>query len=205
MRNAKADFIQTLEKALPKTVDKREIIREYELHIEEMLLDHPHLSVEDVIRKLGNPIEIAKQYQEIAPMSFVSRHFVVCNFMFFIVGAIFTICYHLYKDSVFSDAWGLLAQIPSTIIIVYTVFWMLLGFEIGKEYGVQGKELFSKTVFISIVPNLLLMLMTVLQLIPTNWFEPILTPTFTTICVIITILFYPISKLFYYIGVHRSI
>jgi hypothetical protein len=204
---SKEQFLQVLEQSLPNTVNKAEIIREYELHIEEKLFDQPHLKIDEVLDQLGDPIVIAKQYVDFEPISksFVSRNFVFCNFMFFFIGGLLTVCYHVFEDSILSDAWGLLAQIPLTIVVVYTVFWMVLGFEIGREYGLLGKQLFAKTFFISLVPNVLLMIMTLFQFIPTNWFQPILTPTFIAICVTMTFLIYPISKLFYYIGVYRSV
>ncbi len=200
-------FLETLKQALPNSVDKEEVIREYEIHIEEKRIDMPHLTIDEIITQLGDPLDIAKQYEEVQPIAvrFVSRNFVFCNFMFFIIGSLLTVCYHLYEDSLLSEAWGLLAQIPLTIVIIYTVFWMMLGFEIGREYGLLGKQVFSKTVFISLIPNVLLMMMTLFHFIPTEWFQPILTPSFITICVIMTVLIYPISKLFYHIGVHRSV
>ncbi|MGM0877236.1 MAG: HAAS signaling domain-containing protein [Bacillota bacterium] len=204
---SKEHFLQVLKQSLPKTVNKADVIREYELHIEEKMFDQPHLKIEDVLDQLGDPVEIAKQYGDVEPIakSFVSRNFVFCNLMFFLIGGLLTVCYHVFEDSILSEAWGLLAQIPLTIVIVYTVFWMVLGFEIGREYGLLGKELFSKTVFISLVPNILLMIMTLFHFIPVNWFQPILTPAFIAICVIMTFLIYPISKVFYYIGVYRSV
>ena len=207
MIRSKEQFLRDLEQSLPSSVNKTEVITEYNLHIEEKLFDQPHLKIEDVLEQIGDPVEIAKQYEDSLPIAkgFVSRNFVFCNFMFFFIGGLLTVCYHVFEDSLFSDAWGLLAQIPLTIVIVYTMFWMVLGFEIGREYGLLGKELFSKTVFISLVPNVLLMMMTLFHFIPVQWFQPILTPAFIGICVIMTFLIYPISKVFYYIGVYRSV
>lgn len=204
---SKERFLQDLEQSLPSSVNKAEVIKEYNLHIEEKLFDYPNLKIEDVLEKIGDPVEIAKQYEDTLPIAkgFVSRNFVFCNFMFFFIGGLLTVCYHVFEDSLLSDAWGLLAQIPLTIVIVYTIFWMMLGFEIGREYGLLGKELFSKTVFISLVPNVLLMIMTLFHFIPVQWFQPILTPAFIVLCVIMTFLIYPISKVFYYIGVYRSV
>ncbi|KKI93414.1 hypothetical protein WQ54_04030 [Bacillus sp. SA1-12] len=204
---SKDHFLKLLAQSLPPSVNREEIVKEYELHIEEKLVDQPHLSIEEVMAQLGDPVEIAKQYGEAEPISkgFISRNFVFCNFMFFFIGALLTFCYHVYEDSILSNAWGLLAKIPLTIVIVYTVFWMILGFEIGREYGLLGEKLFSNTVFISLIPNVLLMIMTLFHFIPVNWFQPILTPTFIAICVIMTFLVYPISKFFYYIGVRHSI
>lgn len=207
MIRSKERFLQDLEQSLPSSVNKTEVIKEYNLHIEEKLFDQPHLKIEDVLEQIGDPVEIAKQYEDslLIAKGFVSRNFVFCNFMFFFIGGLLTVCYHIFEDSLFSNAWGLLAQIPLTIVIVYTMFWMVLGFEIGREYGLLGKELFSKTVFISLIPNVLLMMMTLFHFIPVQWFQPILTPAFIMLCVIMTCLIYPISKLFYYIGVYRSV
>lgn len=207
MIQSKETYLQRLAQSLPITVNKEDIIREYDLHIEDKLADQPHLALEDVLEQLGDPVELAEQYEDGEPIAkgFVSNHFVFCNLLFFLIGGLLTVCYHLFEGSILSDAWGLLAQIPLTIVVVYTVFWMVLGFEIGREYGLVGKEVFSKTVFLCLVPNVLLMILTLFKCIPTEWFQPILTPAFIVICVIMTIMIYPISKVFYYLGVYRSV
>ncbi|XQY91355.1 HAAS signaling domain-containing protein [Metabacillus sp. HB246100] len=203
----KEQYLRDLERALPHSFSKHEILKEYEAHIEEKQADYPERTIEEILDAMGDPVEIAQQFEigQPAQKSFVSKNFVFCNFMFFFIGGLLTFCYHLYEGSLFSEAWGILARVPLTIVVVYTLFWMLLGFEIGREYGALGKKIFSRTFFMCLLPNVLLMFMTLFELIPVQWFQPFLTPAFIYICVVMTFLLYPISKLFYYLGMYRSV
>lgn len=198
-------FLKTLESALPNTLDKKSIIQEYGSHIEEKILEG--IPEATVIEQLGDPKLIAAAYKESTSVSrnFVQKNFAFCNTIFFVIGVLLTICYHFYEWPIFTSTWQMLSSIPFVIMICYTAFWVLLGFEVGKEYGLRGEKLLSRTVFISSIPNVLLMFLTLFEIIPVLWFSPILTPTFVIICVLMTFLLYPISKLGYHMGVSRSI
>lgn len=78
-----------------------------------------------------------------------------------------------------------------------SVFWALLGYEIGKGFGHNGRVLLNKTFLLSLIPNLILMVLTVFQIIPHSWFAPLLTKTFIIACIIFTIILYPISWIGY--------
>jgi hypothetical protein len=201
----KGTFLQALELELPNSLDKKSIIQEYAVHIEEKVQEG--LDEHTVLEQLGTPEMIAAAYKEstVVSRNFVQRNFVFCNALFFIIGLLLTFCYHLFQDSIFTSAWQMLSDISFVIMICYTVFWLLLGYEIGKEYGLRGKKLLPQTVFVSAIPNVLLMLLTLFGIIPVLWFSPILTPSFAAICILMTALLYPISHLGYRLGVSRSI
>lgn len=205
MMMEKDAFLLALENALPETLDKKSIIQEYANHIDDKIQE----GFEEffVIEQLGTPEMIAAAYKKSIAVSrnYVQRNFVFCNTIFFIIGMLLTICYHYFQGPVFSNTWQMLSNIPFVIMICYTAFWLLLGFEVGKEYGLRGKKLLAQTVFISSIPNVLLMLLTLFEIVPVMWFSPILTPSFVMICILMTVLLYPISQLGYRLGVSRSI
>ncbi|MCM2533169.1 hypothetical protein NDK43_13145 [Neobacillus pocheonensis] len=101
--------------------------------------------------------------------------------------------------------WSHLTSIPTLIALLYLFFWALLGYEIGKGFGHSGRRLLKKTFLLSLIPNILLMVLTVLRIIPHAWFDPLLTDQFVIACIIFTIILYPISWLGYRWGKKASI
>ena len=65
--------------------------------------------------------------------------------------------------------------------------------KLGKVLVTEGERLLKKTFIFALIPNLLLMFLTVLEIIPHFWFEPLLTKTFIIACIIFTIILYPVT------------
>src|SRR5690625_6740517 len=79
--------------------------------------------------------------------------FVILNIMIFVFVVILTIAYHLFNFSIVDKLWNMLTQGPFIILSVYLLFWGLLGYEIGREFGHRGKRLLQRTFLICIIPN----------------------------------------------------
>jgi hypothetical protein len=94
---------------------------------------------------------------------------------------------------------------PTLIALLYLFFWALLGYEIGRGFGHGGRTLLKKTFLLSLIPNILLMVLTVFEIIPHSWFAPLLTKTFIIACILFTIILYPISVIGYRWGKKASI
>src|SRR5690625_7968821 len=77
-------------------------------------------------------------------------------------------------------------------MLMYILFWGLLGYEIGKEFGHRGYRLLKKTFVISIVPNLLLMYLIVFKVLPYEWFQPLLSFPFIVTAMFFTGLLFPV-------------
>ncbi|MFZ3578358.1 hypothetical protein [Virgibacillus sp. DJP39] len=90
-------------------------------------------------------------------------------------------------------------------MFAYILFWSLIGYEIGREFGHGGHKLLRKTFVISIVPNLVLMYLTIFKLIPLEWFQPLLSVPFIAACVITTGFLYPVSWIGYQWGRKASV
>ncbi|MCT8138532.1 hypothetical protein H1D32_12750 [Anaerobacillus sp. CMMVII] len=209
----KDDYLFALKKDLKATTNAEEILQEFELHISEMLDDLLHEgavgaeAMAIVIEKFGRPEDVAQAYNQeldVSP-SKIQWTFISVNLLFFIGGVCLTIVYHQIPAPLISDLWKVLTSITSILIILYMFFWVLLGYEIGKEFGLGGKKLLLRTFYIALVPNLILMALVVFQIMPVQWFDPLLTPPFIAVCIICTIFLYPISYAGFRWGTSRSI
>jgi hypothetical protein len=200
----KDEFLIQLEQLLPNSLNKKEIVREWELHINEALEESPEAYV---IEKLGHPANIAEEYRDISPVqkAWIIPFYIGCNALFFIFGSLLTLAYRITEHPIAESIWESLVQVAPVIIGGYLLFWVFLGYEIGKTYGVRGRRLLTKTVLLSMLPNITLMFLTLYKWIPTDLFSPLLTPAFVLICVIFTFLVYPICRLAYRVGITRSL
>lgn len=202
MTEREQKFISELSKEIGNHPDKKDIIAEYEMHVYELLNDLPPVEQDVyyvIVERLGTPVEIAKSWQQeknITPRK-TQWLFVVCNAAIFIGGAFITFGYNFFHWTWVEFIWTTLTDVSFVIIFVYALFWGLLGYEIGKEFGHRGLRLLKKTFIISIIPNLLLMYLVVFKVLPHEWFEPVLSIPFITMCIISTGLLYPISWLGY--------
>jgi hypothetical protein len=212
MERPKSDFLKQLAKGLGNHQDKESILLEYETHIDEILLESSDFSTEEqvmdrLVSRLGSPLEIAAMWKEelsVTPSN-MKWLFILLNIVFFGGGSILTLAHNLYEWSWLTALWGHLTSVPTLIAFLYMFFWALLGYEIGKGFGHGGRRLLRKTFLLSLIPNLLLMILIVFEIIPHSWFAPLLTKTFIIACIIFTIILYPVSLLGYRWGRKASI
>lgn len=212
MERPKNKFLAELEKGLVNHQDKQSILMEYETHIDEILIEacdckNEFEVMERIISRLGSPEEIAALWKEelsVTPSN-MKWLFILMNVLFFGGGSLLTLFHNVYQWDWLSVIWSHLTAIPTIIAIIYMFFWALLGYEIGKGFGHGGRTLLKKTFLLSLIPNLLLMVLTVFEIIPHSWFEPLLTKSFIIACIILTIILYPISWLGYRWGRKASI
>jgi uncharacterized membrane protein len=212
MDRLKIKFLQELSVGLGNHPDKENILREYEVHIEDIFMESLCNKKEDVtmdllISHLGEPQEIAAMWREelsVTP-SRMKWLFILLNVFFFLGGSLLTFIHNLYGWKWISIIWNNLTAIPTLISFVYLFFWALLGYEIGKGFGHGGRTLLRKTFLFSLIPNLLLMGLTIFHIIPYSWFDPLLTKEFIIACILFTIVLYPVSLLGYRWGKKSSI
>lgn len=212
MEQLKSRFLNKLSQELGAHKDKENILREYETHIDEIILESfevtDHGKLEDILfTRLGSPEEIAAAWKEelsVTPSN-MKWLFILLNIIFFAGGSFLTLIHNLYQWSWLTSIWNHLTSIPTLIAFLYMFFWALLGYEIGKGFGHGGRKLLRKTFLLSLIPNLILMMLTVFEIIPHSWFAPLLTKTFIIACIIFTIFLYPISMLGYRWGRKASI
>jgi hypothetical protein len=211
MEQLKNKFLDELSKGLGKHKDKESILLEYETHIDEIIIetlcDKKEVTMELLVSRLGEPFEIVNIWEE--ELSYTPSRmkwlFILLNVVLFVGGSLLTLVHNLFEWKWISIVWNHLTAIPTIIAFVYLFFWALLGYEIGKGFGHGGKALLRKTFLLSLIPNLLLMILTVCKIIPHEWFEPLLTQSFIIACIIFTIILYPICMLGYRWGKKASI
>jgi hypothetical protein len=212
MEQPKSRFLEALAKGIGNHLDKEEILREYASHIDEILIEsfechNPEKVYELIVFRLGSPEEISQLWREefsVTPSN-MKWLFILLNVLFFGGGSILTLAHNIYQWEWVSVIWNHLTAMPTLIAFLYTFFWALLGYEIGKGFGHKGRVLLNKTFLLSLIPNLLLMVLTVFQIIPHSWFAPLLTKTFIIACIIFTIFLYPVSLMGYLWGRKASI
>jgi hypothetical protein len=213
MIHSKQEFMLLLEEGIVNHPDKESILAEYEVHISELIMElgnqfkDENKLMEHVISRLGTPEEIAQLWIEessITP-SKTKWLFFFLNILFFAGGSLLTIAYHIFEWVWLNELWAKLTGIPATIIIMYMVFWALLGYEIGKSFGHGGRKLLKKTFLIALLPNIILMNLVLFRVIPLEWFQPLLSTNFILVCVGLTFLLYPISWMGYRWGKKVSV
>lgn len=212
MEPPKNKFLDELAKGLGNHQDRKEILDEYESHIDEILLECWDCENEDtimgkLISRLGDPEEIAQMWRDelsVTPSN-MKWLFILLNVFLFTGGSLLTLVHNLYQWDWLAVIWGQLTAIPTLIAFFYLFFWALLGYEIGKGFGHKGRLLLKKTFLISLIPNLLLMILTVFKIIPHTWFAPLLTKSFIIICILLTTVLYPVCLLGYRWGKRASI
>lgn len=212
MEQPKNKFLAELAKGLGNHHDKESILLEYDSHINEILLEVNNCSsnaevLEQITARLGTPSEIAEIWKDelsVTP-SRMRWLFILINVLFFGGGSLLTLVHNLYDWSWLSTIWSHLTTIPIFISVVYMFFWALLGYEIGKGFGHGGRRLLNKTFFAALIPNLTLMVLTVLEIVPHSWFAPLLTRTFIIACIIFTIILHPVTWIGYRWGKKASI
>jgi glucan phosphoethanolaminetransferase (alkaline phosphatase superfamily) len=196
----KKKFLQRLEVLLEQHPEKRNIVDEYEDHLNELISelslkkDFSKQEQEIILERLGTPEEIAEAWNQemtVTPQK-TQWTFLLTNLCFFAAGSFLTFTYHQYQWKWLQSMWTSITSLPSLIMALYLLFWGLLGYEIGKEFGHTGKGLLKRTFVLAIVPNLLLMYLIIFEIIPHTWFNPLLNPPFIVICIVFTVLLYPI-------------
>ena len=213
MNHAEERYMSQLSQLLGNHPDKVTILEEYQAHISELACDimyedeSPDLIYKELITRLGTPEEIAttwKQELTVTPVK-TSWIFVSINLVLFMGGILLTFFNHTYNWKWVSEVWSLLTSIPVLLMAIYLAFWVLLGYEIGKEFGHQGKRLIVKTFLMTVLPNITLMYLVIFNLVPDSWFDPLLNKRFIVACVVCTFILYPISFAGYLWGKKASI
>ncbi|MBS4209450.1 hypothetical protein [Bacillus sp. FJAT-50079] len=212
MERLKNEFLADLAQCLAHHKEKEAILQEYESHLDEFLLEltmfEDELNIREQIHsRFGTPEEIAAMWK--AELSVTPSNmkwlFIGMNVLLFGGGAIFTLAHHLFDWKWLSSLWQQITSIPIFIALLYMFFWALLGYEIGRGFGHKGKRLMRKTFLLALIPNLTLMVLTVFNIIPHEWFYPLLTKTFISLCIFLTLLLYPVCLISYQWGKKASI
>ncbi|WML44046.1 hypothetical protein [Neobacillus sp. PS3-40] len=212
MEQSKNRFLNDLSNMLGSLPEKDDILKEYEMHIDDILLEifddqDKEVIFKQIVSRLGSPDEIAQMWKEelsVTPSN-MKWLFILLNIIFFTFGGLLTLFHNIYQWNWLTVIWSNLTAIPTMIALIYLFFWGLLGYEIGKGFGHRGKVLLKKTFLLSLIPNLLLMLLTIFKIIPPNWFAPLLTNQFIIACILFTAILYPVCWIGYRWGKKASV
>ncbi len=210
MHEGEHRFIRELTIEIGAHEQNKTIVKDYQLHIYELLKEEevpPEQIYEYLVQHLGTPREIAKAWkQEIETTPKKTQWlFVVANIVIFLGGTFFTISYHVFHWTWLERLWIFITDATFLLLFIYMLFWGLLGYEIGKEFGHRGYRLLKKTFLISIIPNILFAYLLVFKILPYTWFDSISKSSFFIACMIVTFILYPVSYVGYRWGRKVSI
>ncbi|KAB7673168.1 hypothetical protein [Bacillus sp. B1-b2] len=213
MITTREEYIKQLRQLLKKQKYSEDICTEYNRHIYDLLEEicqekacREEEAMKIVLEKLGSPTAIASIYQVISLTPNKSHWmFFLANLCFFISGCLLTVIYHLFPVPIINKLWMALTSSPSILIILYFIYWLFVGYELGKEFGLGAKKILIRTFFFSLIPNVLLMSFIIFRIIPITIFAPLLTPEFILICIVFTVSLYPISFVGFRFGILRSV
>ncbi|WP_409295495.1 HAAS signaling domain-containing protein [Peribacillus sp. SCS-26] len=198
MVQTKADYLKELEQRLNGSCNRDQIVNEYETHILE-LEEESGITDEAELMKLaaaclGTPEEAAEAWNRAEMPSPVRtlRLFFIINLSFFAAGTGLTAFQHLSGHLWAEQMWHSLTGMPLIILIMYSLFWALIGYEAGREFGHGGRVWALRIFAAAILPNVLLMGLVLLELVPGEWFNPLLSLSFILICILATILLFPL-------------
>ena len=210
MSEQKGRFLIQLEKELKNHPNAKDILKEYEAHYDLKLRDLILLGYgrekaeEIVLEQLGTPETIASQfhYKKI-DKKLLSNVAISCNYLLFFIGILLTISY-IYEFQDLNLLWHSLVHNKWIVLSFYFILWIVLGYAIGRLYGFNGRNTLNNVLKIALVPNVLLMLLVLYFGTFQAIFQQILTPIFLISCVVVTLLFYPISKLSFKYGITKG-
>ncbi|MFC4559559.1 hypothetical protein ACFO3D_15270 [Virgibacillus kekensis] len=196
MKEAAETFLSELEEALGNHPEKQQIMEDYRMHVDDLLQEREHDNrqvYDELVQRMGTPEELARAWrQETVTPNKMQWLFVSLNIGIFTGGIVLTFSYNFFQWEWAEFLWTLLTNIPFIIMVGYILFWGLLGYEIGKEFGGSGRKLLRRTFILSIVPNLLFMYLILFRVIPYSWFDPLLSFPFIMTCIIFTGFLYPV-------------
>lgn len=209
MIHTKNEYIEQLRELLKDHSDRDAIVDEISVHINECLRQDGLSEQEAIslaISQIGSPQQLAQGFiRSSTPHTTAAKKwFIYMNFMFFLAGGFLAVGANVLQIDMLQWMWDMLSQSGWTILLAYTGYWAFLGFEMGKEYGVSGKKLLSRTIGIAVIPNFILMLATLFGVLPIGWFHTLLNSSFLIACLLATFCFFPISHMGYYVGVRKA-
>ncbi len=204
----KAEFLSQLRVELEGHPMRDEIVAEYTDYIEQkhrdlLLQGNNELQAEAlVMSQLVDPKKIVAQFSsgrlKTKP---ILRKVLLVNYSLFFLGILITMA----QSTVVSHLWFYLVEQKWVILGAYSLLWGCIGYLIGKKYGFKGKKLHKRIFQFSLIPNYLFMLIVLYMEPIQQWFQPLLTPGFVVMCIVVTLFFYPMSKVSFKMGVFKGI
>lgn len=212
MKQFTREFLKALDAELDNHPKREEIILEYADYLEQKYKDLLISGVgmeraeELVIQEMPDPQKIAFQFNKKGTsVKATFQTVVVLNYSLFVIGLLITLGFYWYHGSGISLVWHGLVENKWYILFGYSAFWLMVGYFFGAKFGFNGGPVLKKALWISLVPNFLLMVLVLSTEKIQGVFSPFITPSFIIMCIAFTFFFYPISRMSYKIGIVRGI
>ncbi|MFM1655327.1 permease prefix domain 1-containing protein [Brevibacillus sp. B_LB10_24] len=197
MNAKKTAYLYAVAANLPRRLDRRQTLAELESHIDEAIcqLMASGLSEQEAtsraLSELGSPLEVANGFRGIRPFSadYFSRAMLLQNGLLFLGGILVLAVQAVWGEKNAWPLFSLIAQYKTEILIGYATSWLAFGYCLGQRYGVTAERHMKKMVRLPLTLNYLFMFLVLLQVLPRDWFGPLLTTPFLIACAAATLLF----------------
>ncbi|WP_413382074.1 hypothetical protein [Alkalihalobacillus sp. 1P02AB] len=206
------EYLSDLEKELTSVCNTREIIKEYQSILNEKSREFMYQGIDEdeavkrSIEELGQVKDIAACYQKGSMnLNTLKRKIIWGNYLLLFSGFVLSILYHYQPFTPIESIWYALVHMKWFLLVSYGSLWLIVSFWIGKLSGIKGKKQIEQVIQLAIVPNLILMFCVLFAEAIQSWFHALITPPFIISCVIVTLLFYPLSKVSFKIGYLKGI
>lgn len=203
----KMEYLEKVKKALGSYQNSLEAYNEIFSHIEEAAKEKmltgicEHDAYKAVFHELGDPIELVRSFYPTSEKSQKPIYFILLNWCFFFIGSFLTVGHRVFDFWLIHNTWMVLENLSLLLLLSYSFYWFYLGFVFGKQFGPKGKRIVNRMILWSLLPNFILMTLVLLNILPKDYFATLLSPMFLLLCVITTMLYYPISQLAYKFGI----
>jgi hypothetical protein len=146
---------------------------------------------------LGSPLEVANGFSGIRPFSAgcCSRALLIQNGLLFLGGILVLAGQAVWGEKNAWPLFSLIAQHKAEILIGYALYWLASGYFLGQRYGVTAERHVRKMVRLPLALNYLFMCLVLFQVLPRDWFGPLLTTPFLIACAVTTLLFSSLADL----------
>ncbi|KGA97980.1 hypothetical protein AJ85_16060 [Alkalihalobacillus alcalophilus ATCC 27647 = CGMCC 1.3604] len=212
MNKLQQKYLSDLEEELTSVCDGKEIIKEYQSILDEKSRELMYQGIDEEeavkrsIEELGQAKDIAACYQKGSKnLNSLKEKMIWGNYLLLFSGFILSVLYHYQPFTPIESIWYALVHMKWFLLVSYGLLWLIISFWIGKLSGAKGKKQIEQVIQLAIVPNLILMFCVLFDEAVQIWFHALITPPFMISCVIVTLLFYPLSKVSFKIGYLKGI
>lgn len=196
-----------------------EIVREYEGHLYEKAYElmltgmKEKDAIKEAIKEMPSPEEVAASFEQVNEsrnrLSPNGKQLTYFNYSLLMLGIILAFLHAGSVNDTFQAIWSTMVDYKWQILFLYTAAWLGAGYLYGLVNGFYKKNRFDRSVLTAIAPNYLFMLVVIAGFNfgwTQQWFAFLLqSSVFITLCIVVTLFFYPIVQLGHRLGAIRGI
>lgn len=205
-------YVEEVCRNLPKHVNRADVTAELRAHLEESVLERcgqgmdAGAAVKAALEHMGDPVKLGRAYNGTRPLPAVLWSGVLLLANALCLGAGLVLLAGLRAGSA-SATYGfqMLAAGKVWVLLGYGLMWVLSGFMLGRKYGAHAEKRIHRMILPPLLPNYLFMLLVLFGILPSEWFDSLLSLPFVLMCIASTFLFSHLARLGCRWGRHASL